>query len=449
MNLREAPQDEIESLKNEAKMSKLSSSGQEMDEKTIKSFIEVEKMNQIQGKKDGEIRVFRHGMIPKAYMWKNGKWELIGDVMGQPQGPPKSSYEGDKYFPAGEYDFIFNVNDDSGMNRRLPYNLGDNSLVAAEKFLAREGMNVGYKEQIISFISKNTKGYKIPNKTISKNNNKGNELAPLREKKFWKKMNLDGLEQKILELNEELRESGSEEALSDHDLKHLKSLLVKLRDPKIYNYIKEFSSFEDGLIKKLLKWPPNKFIPILDLMRIFVTHHASQAFFSGLDSGISIIVSIASKLKESPKVVWTLYAKFLCNMCIHDNNAVGLVKGSDIIFDTFKFIDSKNEKLMIFISDFFMTFSSRVDVTQTANDKIASKFVNCLGGFLVNNDKLNDEALMKFSVSIINFGILKSECREGSNLNSFKDITSELIRRLNLIDGNGKSDILKRLNLLI
>jgi len=31
-------------------------------------------MAKMAGKKDGEIRVFRNGLIPEAYMWQNGKW---------------------------------------------------------------------------------------------------------------------------------------------------------------------------------------------------------------------------------------------------------------------------------------------------------------------------------------------------------------------------------------
>jgi len=34
------------------------------------------------GSKEGEIRLFKEGSKPMAYMWKEGKWELIGDVLG-------------------------------------------------------------------------------------------------------------------------------------------------------------------------------------------------------------------------------------------------------------------------------------------------------------------------------------------------------------------------------
>lgn len=38
-------------------------------------------LDAMKGKKEGEIRVFRNGLIPEAYMWQNGKWEKIGEVI--------------------------------------------------------------------------------------------------------------------------------------------------------------------------------------------------------------------------------------------------------------------------------------------------------------------------------------------------------------------------------
>jgi hypothetical protein len=35
----------------------------------------------VKGKKEGEIRVFRNGMVPEAYMWQENKWVKIGDVI--------------------------------------------------------------------------------------------------------------------------------------------------------------------------------------------------------------------------------------------------------------------------------------------------------------------------------------------------------------------------------
>lgn len=38
-------------------------------------------MKTINGKKEGQIKVFRNGLNPEAYMWQAGKWVKIGDVI--------------------------------------------------------------------------------------------------------------------------------------------------------------------------------------------------------------------------------------------------------------------------------------------------------------------------------------------------------------------------------
>lgn len=38
-------------------------------------------MSSFAGKKEGEIRMFKNGAIPEAFMWQNGKWDKIGEVI--------------------------------------------------------------------------------------------------------------------------------------------------------------------------------------------------------------------------------------------------------------------------------------------------------------------------------------------------------------------------------
>ncbi len=103
-------------------------------------------MDNIKGKKEGEIRVFMDGQKGQAYCWQEGNWNLIGDVIDQQNTMGKRQYGGDKFFPAGEYDFIFDVDDESGTTKLLPFNKGDNHLTTAEKFITRENLPMEYKE---------------------------------------------------------------------------------------------------------------------------------------------------------------------------------------------------------------------------------------------------------------------------------------------------------------
>lgn len=68
----------------------------------------------MKGKKEGEIRLFKNGNKPEAYMWsmESNSWILIGDVLGGTK--TKKPFPGDKYFPAGDYDYLFDVENDKG-----------------------------------------------------------------------------------------------------------------------------------------------------------------------------------------------------------------------------------------------------------------------------------------------------------------------------------------------
>ena len=76
-------------------------------------------------------------------MWQNSQWVKIGEVItegGSKEAGGMSEakyYPGDKYFEAGEYDYIFDVDDESGVPKTIPFSDGANALEAAEKYCAR------------------------------------------------------------------------------------------------------------------------------------------------------------------------------------------------------------------------------------------------------------------------------------------------------------------------
>lgn len=116
----------------------------------------------LKGKREGEVRLFRNKQnSPEAYVWNleqseggQGKWNKIGDVIAE---PPKKFFEGDEYFTAGEYDYVFDVEDESGVIKKLPYNEGESMMQAAELYCGRERLSKGYIEQIRQFLRQNTR----------------------------------------------------------------------------------------------------------------------------------------------------------------------------------------------------------------------------------------------------------------------------------------------------
>lgn len=371
------------------------------------SFPTIDKMASMPGKKEGEVRVFRDGGVAKAFAWQGGVWVLMGDVQGQAH--PKVYYPGDKYFPAGEYDYVFDVQDDSGISKKLPFNDGENPLTSAEKFLVREGMFMDYKDQIRQFIMKNSRSQGKIGKVEEKPKAQAKKLSAIREMVFHRQMNLEGLNKTLLDFNQALLESQSELAIPESQVKHINSLIIKLKDPKIYSYIGSFTSFEQALIPQLVRWPAEKFVPVLDLMRIMVCHHASGFFFSGLDSGLSIMVGIISKLGDAKPVVWKLFFKFLSNLGVNVANCVTIVKSQDILFDCFAKVPFEDNGVVSLLAAFLMTFSSNFDVTPSSSPELAGRF-NSLIGILLSQDssgtKFDFDITSKLAIAVINFSIL-------------------------------------------
>ena len=83
------------------------------------------------------------------------------------------------------------------------------------------------------------------------------------------------------EVNEEIFNQQDVRAQNTGEWNQLGNLIVKLRDPSTYCFLKEFRDAELDAVKKILTWPPEKSIACFDLFRIMMNHHASQALFSG------------------------------------------------------------------------------------------------------------------------------------------------------------------------
>ena len=108
---------------------------QNVDIDKLPSITEMASMSNV---KDGEIRLFNNFGKGEAYCYKasENQWQLLGEVMGQSNKKTKKYYPGDGVFKAGEYDYIFDVELEGGMTQ-LPFNEGDNILMADEKFIGR------------------------------------------------------------------------------------------------------------------------------------------------------------------------------------------------------------------------------------------------------------------------------------------------------------------------
>jgi phospholipase A-2-activating protein len=109
----------LEEYKNECTATDL---GEQIDMKTLPT---IDKMRSIKAK-EGEVKIFKNGSSAEAYCFKDGKWEKIGDVMNPTAtiDADGKHYEGDRMFPAGNYDHVFDVDLGDGIMRKLPFDNG-------------------------------------------------------------------------------------------------------------------------------------------------------------------------------------------------------------------------------------------------------------------------------------------------------------------------------------
>lgn len=328
-----APSEEVEELERQSEMA--ASQGPEgLSEAELAKIPSVDAMAKTKGKKDGEIRLFKSGNTPEAYLWKEaeGKWEKIGDVVGN-----KTSqwYDGDRYFPEGEYDYVFDVDDESGIPKKLPYNSDDNPLQVAEKFLAREGLQKGYLEQIMQFIRKNTRGG-APTKRggagATQTKKLQSKVFPFTQLIKFEGGNFDGLSKKIFEFEEALKDTPL--GLKDLEKTRLNRIIAVLKEVGNYHQY-DITEYELEVISaKLIKWPLDKLLPVIDLFRVLVLHHSSEKLFSGLDSGLQYLTLICQVIRSTQSDVFiTLCLKVLVNMFEQISSRNAVMKYKDMLLE--------------------------------------------------------------------------------------------------------------------
>jgi hypothetical protein len=174
-------------------------------------------------------------------MWKldENKWDYVGEVvdpnagqgggnMGMVEAP--KYYPGDQLFEQGEYDNIFDVELGDNVMRKLPFNNGDNAIVAAEKFCVREQLGRSNIDQIRTFINQHAQPHATREvKKTEQQFVQANEVDnTMRQCQFFEATKIDGPKKKILEFNE------TDNFMDDKELKFFEGLCEVLSDKSQY-----------------------------------------------------------------------------------------------------------------------------------------------------------------------------------------------------------------------
>nr|ODO04023.1 phospholipase A-2-activating protein [Cryptococcus depauperatus CBS 7855] len=111
-----------------------------------------------EGKKDGQVLMIKNNGIVEAYQWSalDSAWQQIGQVVDAIGQGRKQLFNGK------EYDYVFDVDVSEGMPPlKLPYNVTENSWIAAQRFLENNNLPSSYTEQVVDFIHQNSGGAEL------------------------------------------------------------------------------------------------------------------------------------------------------------------------------------------------------------------------------------------------------------------------------------------------
>ncbi|KAM3139405.1 hypothetical protein pb186bvf_008430 [Paramecium bursaria] len=406
---RNATQEQIDQFEQEAQLSEAQKTVQ-LSPDQLKNLPSTSQMSQMVGKKNGEIRLFKNGDKPEAYMWNGTEWTLMGDVLGSGQ-QQKRIFDGDKYFPAGEYDYIFDVEDDNGLQKRLPFNDGESHMAAAEKFCLREGYSKHYMQQIVNFLKQNTRNVQQQQQQYAQPQQKKQEYdyLPYTQYFLYENKNVEGLKKKLLEFNQQV----TEYQLTEKDIIYFMKGVDQLLDPaqpKLDNTVSQV------FMNKLFKWPNQFLLPVWDFLRIFNLHHSSETLYSGLDKGITIILD-ANRLidleNQSPVFI-RLILQTLTNCFYHNANQYSMLKYLSIFGDIIKTqaIQKCDEKTNIVVANLIMNYSIAIFQKPLFNEEAGLQLSQAIQNFL--HLQRDQESLIKVVTAVGNLMLSKDIIRNQS-----------------------------------
>ncbi|CAK67180.1 unnamed protein product (macronuclear) [Paramecium tetraurelia] len=371
---RYSSQKEIEELKQE--QASLSNAKQEgaISEEEVQKLPGIDKLTMMAGKNDGEVRLFLNGDKPQAYIWSaaNKNWQMIGGE----ESSQKKIFYGDKYFEAGEYDHIFDVEDGNGIAKLMPYNEGENLYVTAEKFCLREGYSKNYIQQIVEFLKYHTSfgqsqrqkkqeletmnEQQYDQEQILQQEQAKNQLdyqyIPYTKCTYYENMNLQGLSQKLFEFNalmsEELRLTENETLIFNKGIDNLGQISMQ-KAVDIENSVSLI------FVEKLLKWDAQYLSPVYDFFRIFSLHHSSEQLFADQEKGMSLFLNIVTIANIQPPnaVLIGLALQTLCNCLKHNTNSCAILYHLRIVKDIIQSLLDTDEDTVHLLSNLILNLS--------------------------------------------------------------------------------------------
>ena len=426
---------------------------QQVDINTLPSITEMASMKNV---KDGEIRLFNNFGKGEAYCYKasENQWQLLGEVTGQKSAPAKKYYPGDGVFKAGDYDYVFDVELEGGITQ-LPFNEGDNILMAAEKFIGREKLHKAYTDDIMKFLRSNTgkkrkknkptitqqKDYSKP-KPAQKKSNQG-ESKPQATQHFsfpnlshilYDSVNSEGPIKKITELNSKIEENDKmNKKLQDYQLKLISKVITTIGNKNFYHN----STFGDMELKEFLNlftaWHGDYLIPVFDVFRMYLIHPESGLLFKQMGGGIEQLTILLQNIKNNNNItIKILVLRCLCNLFNNEysKSLVTVTKKEDILNILSELQDSDNKNIRNGIVSLLFNYSCTF---YTSEDSEGALQICAIINELLDKET-NEDNIVNMLKTLANLFVVNKNNR---------DMGKEMDEKstINKINDNGNSSI--------
>lgn len=412
-------------------------------------------------KQEQTILIKRNGVV-EAHQWdtNQGRWQKVGEVTGA-AGEEGSKRTGGKEVHEGkEYDYVFNIDIQEGAPPlKLPYNITDDPWLAAQKFLEKNDISQMFLDQVANFIMKNTEGV-----TIGPSSNNcsdpftgqgryipGSSTSTGGETSSSDPFTGQGRYQPASQQQHSSQNIASKDVLGSSsknkyfpESNYLKFVTGKstqiISKLKEFNYLVEndFQLNNDELqiindvvcdilrsasnvhseacdsiisvIPKLIKWPLDKLLPILDILRLLVLDDKLSFHMydrsSKLGQGQAFATNLLAIVQKGEPIANALLAFRICtNSFVSVDGALVIYELRKELLDCCEVLYGRNHKnLSIAISSLLVNYSAYcVKMKYDLDDRVL--FCTFFNTFI--SIPMDDEALFRLLVA---FGTILDQC---------------------------------------
>ena len=230
------------------------------------------------------MNVADRGAIVYSWNGDENTWIEVGEAIAKSSGSGMSASDssGKAIQPKHElngkkWDRVVPVESDTnGNNLMLGFDIDEDADEITERFMRQNQFPPDYFQQIKEFVKPMLDPDARRKKLQAMHYQRGDEFKQIPAWKSpyitYSETNIPVLKQKLLEFNSQF--AGTEHALSEAETRIFPLFINNLSDQVNY-HVSSFPNDQFELLKKLLSWPTEKVVPVLDSLRILFLHHAA------------------------------------------------------------------------------------------------------------------------------------------------------------------------------